>query len=196
MKYMKKFIEHFSTMPVFTARDARLFLIEHGASKEYTYLFITHLIRTNKIRKIKRGVYTFGDDPVLAGFAFYPSYHGLQDALSILNLWEQETNTVLITPLKIRSGVREILGGKVLIRRISRKMFFGFESVKYSDYWIEVSDVEKTLIDFVYFRAPLSKAVLDEMRKRIDRKKLEEYLRRCPERVRKKVRDLLSKKKN
>jgi len=34
------------------------------------------------------------------------------------------------------------------------------------------------------------------MRKRIDRKKLEEYLRRCPERVRKKVRGLLSKKKN
>ena len=191
MKYVKKFFEHFSDTPVFTSRDVRLFLLKQGASKGYVYLFITNLLHSGKIRKIKKGVYTFGDDPMLAGFAFYPSYHGLQNALSVLNLWEQETNTVIITPLKVRSGMREILEGKVLVRRIDRSMFFGFDSVKYFDYWIQVSDVEKTLIDFVYFREPLSKDVLEEIKKRINRKKLDGYLKRCPERIRKKVRMLL-----
>ncbi len=191
MKYVKKFVEHFSDTPAFTARDARMFLLQQGASKEYAYLFITNLLRSGKLRKIRKGIYTFGDDPILAGFAFYPSYHGLQNALSILNLWEQETNTVIITPLKVRSGIREMLGGKVLIRRIDRKMFFGYDSVKYFDYWISVSDVEKTLIDFIYFKEPLSRDVLEEMKKRINRKKLGEYLERCPERVRKKIKALL-----
>ena len=191
MKYMKKFLEHFSDTPVFTSRDARLFLLKQGAGRKYVYLFISNLLRSGKIRKIKKGVYTSGDDPMLAGFAFYPSYHGLQNALSILNLWEQETNTVIITPLMVRSGMREILGGKVMIRRISRKMFFGFDSVKYFDYWIQVSDAEKTLIDFIYFKEPLSKDHLEEIKKRINRKKLDGYLKRCPERVRKKVNAVL-----
>lgn len=193
MKYIKKFLEHFSDTPVFTSRDVRLFLLKQGAGKGYVYLFITNLLRSGRIRKIKKGVYTFGDDPMLAGFAFYPSYHGLQNALSVLNLWEQETNTVIITPLKVRSGMREILGGKVLVRRIDRSMFFGFDSVKYFDYWIQVSDVEKTLIDFVYFREPLSEDVLEEIKSRMDRKKLDRYLKRCPERIRKKVRTLIEK---
>ena len=187
MKYVKKFIEHFSGLPVFTTRDARLFLSGQGASKGYAQLFLANLLKSGRVRRIKKGAYTFGDDPMLAGFAFYPSYHGLQNALSILNLWEQETNTVIITPLRVRSGMREVLGGKVMVRRIGRSMFFGFEAVRYFDYWIQVSDVEKTLIDFVYFREPLGEEVLAEMKKRIDRGKLDKYLKRCPERVGKRV---------
>ena len=187
MKYVKKFIEHFSGLPAFTARDARLFLSGLGASPGYAQLFLANLLKSGRVRRIKKGVYTFGDDPMLAGFAFYPSYHGLQDALSILNLWEQETNTVIVTPLKVRSGMREMLGGKVMVRRISRDMFFGFDAVRYFDYWIQVSDVEKTLIDFVYFREPLGEDTLREMKKRIEMGKLGRYLQRCPGWVKKRV---------
>lgn len=192
MKYIGKFREHFFKVPAFTARDARLFLSQLGAGKEYPYLLLTNLLRKGEIRKLKRGTYTFGNDPMLASFAYFPSYHGLQDALSLLDLWDQETNAVIITPAKARSGMREILGGKVIVKRISRGMFFGFDSIKYFDYWIPVSDVEKTLIDFIYFREPLQEEVLARMKKRINRKKMEEYLKRCPERVGKKVRLLLS----
>jgi len=194
MKYLAKFREHFSDRPVFTIRDAKLFLSEMGASKEYCYLLISNLLKKGEIKKLKRGVYTFGDDPMLAGFAFSPSYHGLQDALSILDLWDQETNTVIVTPLKVRRGVRKMLGGKVIIRRINRNMFFGYTVVRYFNYWIQVSDVEKTLIDFVYFKEPLQPDVLKEMRERMDKKKLEEYLKMCSPGLREKVRETYKKK--
>ena len=191
MRYMERFKERFSSRPVFSITDASLFLTGLGASKGYVYLLISNLLKKGLIKKIKRGVYTFHDDPTLSGFAFSPSYHGLQDALSLLDLWDQETNTVLMTPLKVRIGKRKLLGAPVFIHRIDRRMFFGYSAIRYFDFWIQVSDVEKTLIDFVYFNEPLQPDVLEEMRKRIDREKLESYLERCPARVRKKVLSLL-----
>ena len=193
MKYMKDFMGHFSSFPVFTISDARLFLTARGASQGYVYMLVTNLLRSGRIKKLKRGVYTFGEDPMLAGFAFSPSYHGLQDALSLHNLWEQETNTIIITPRRVRSGMRTILGGNVLVRRIGRSMFFGFESIRYHDVWISVSDVEKTLVDFAYFKEPLDESTLREMSRRMDEEKMGRYLKRCPEWVRRKVSKLLGK---
>lgn len=187
MRYIQKFRKHFSARPVFTIRDAKFFLSELGASKEYQYLLISNLLKKGEIKKIKKGAYTFGIDPSIANFAFSPSYHGLQDALSLLDLWDQETNTIIITPLKVRIGVREILGGKVFVRRIDRSMFFGFDSIRYFDYILPVSDVEKTLIDFVYFKEPLPNTVLKEMKKKIDKGKLNGYLDRCSKFLKRRV---------
>lgn len=187
MKYLKKFKDHFKKVPIFSTRDARLFLSRLGASKEYCYLLLINLEKNGKIKRLKKGKYSFHDDPTLASFAISPSYHGLQDALSLLDLWDQETNTVLITPRMLRNGMRKGFGGKILIRRINRKMFFGFESIRYFEYWIQVSDAEKTLIDFIYFKEPLQKEVLEKIKKKIDKKKLKEYLKKCPNWVRKKI---------
>ena len=72
------------------------------------------------------------------------------------------------------------------------KMFFGFGMMKYYDFWIPVSDVEKTLVDFVYFREPLSKETMLEIKKRIRKEVLEDYLSRCPKRFAGRVRKLLN----
>ncbi len=192
MKYMKKFREHFSKVPIFTTKDARLFLSESGASREYCYLLLINLKAKGEIKRLKNGIYSFHDDPTMAGFAFLPSYHGLQDALSMLDLWDQETNTIIITPRKVRSGMRAAFGEKLFVRRINRKMFFGFESIKYFDHWIQISDVEKTLIDFVYFEEPLQKEVLEEIKKRLDKKKLIKYLKRCSPWLKKRVKNLIT----
>jgi hypothetical protein len=58
------------------------------------------LLRSGRIYKITRGSYTFYDEVQYAGFAFQPFYYGLEDALSLLGLWKQETNPVIITPGK------------------------------------------------------------------------------------------------
>ena len=70
-------------------------------------------------------------------------------------------------------------------------MFFGFEMVKYYDFWIPISDIEKTLIDFVYFKQPLSKETLKEMKKKIRPNIMREYLKRCPKYLSRRVRALL-----
>jgi predicted transcriptional regulator of viral defense system len=147
-KYAKLVREHFKGQPVFSLSSLRVFLAKKGPSKNYSNLLVHNLLRRGEIQRIAKGVYSFQSDASVAGFAFSPFYYGLQEALSLRNLWEQETNPVIITPKKVRPGVRRIMGSNVLVRRIKRKMFFGFDLIKHYDFWIPVSDAEKTIIDF------------------------------------------------
>lgn len=187
MKYIKYVREHFAEKPAFSIRDLRIFLAKKGISKGYAQLLLHNLESSGEIQRITRGFYSFKDDASVSGFAFSPFYYGLQEALSLRNLWEQETNPVIITPKKVRTGVREIMGTNALLRRINRKMFFGFEPVKYYDYWLPVSDIEKTLIDFAYFREPIPKEVERNLVKRSSRDTLKKYLKKCPQYVKDKI---------
>src|SRR3989344_5858572 len=179
MKYMRTVVDGIRQAPVVTRQDLLRLLAKAGASKGYLNLTIHNLLKKGAIKRITRGAYTAFDDVQLAGFAFRPFYYGLQDALSLRNLWEQETVPVIITPRKVRSGIRQFEGANYLIRRIERRMFFGSELIKYGGFWIPVTDAEKTLIDFAYFNEPLPKEALRELRRRIDRKKLASYLKKC-----------------
>jgi len=194
MKYINSAREHFKEKPVFSITDLRIFLSKKGISKNYSKLLIHNLIEKKQVFRLTKGFYSFQKELSVSGFAFSPFYYGLQEALSLRNLWEQETIPVIITPKKIRPGLRKIMDSNVLIRRINRKMFFGFESIKHFGLWIPVSNPEKTLIDFVYFNEPLSEETLKELKKKINRKKLSEYLKKCPENTAKKVKKLLNSK--
>lgn len=191
MKYVAEVRKRFSSAPAFTLTDLRVFLAEMGISAGYLHLLVHHFLSRGEARRIARGVYTFRDDAQVAGFGFRPFYYGLQDALSLRNLWEQETNPVVITPRKVRAGMRKFEGSNYVVRRISRSMFFGHKMEKYSDFWIPVSDVEKTLIDFAYFKEPLEKEALKEIGKRADERVLAGYLLRCPKWVKKRVGKML-----
>ena len=188
MKYLKEFRECFKNLPSFTVRDALLFLVKKGSTKEYAYLFLHNLLEKNELKRITKGVYTFKEETQVVGLAFQPYYYGLQDALSLQDAWEQETNPLVITPRKVRTGVRNFLGNNYVVRRIDRKMFFGFHAMKYGDFWINVSDLEKTLIDFAYFREPLAKEAIEEIKPKLDKIKLSEYLEKSPKRVKELVR--------
>lgn len=180
MKYIAGVRDHFRKVPAFSLSDLKVFLGKKGISTAYLRLLVHNLLAKGELKRISRGVYSFSSETQIVGFGFKPFYYGLQDALSLHNLWEQETNPVVITPRKVRSGVRKFDGSNYVVKRISRKMFFGFETVKYAGFWVPVSGFEKTLIDFVYFRQPLSKDVSKELWKRVNRKKLREYLKQCP----------------
>ncbi|MFH1664068.1 MAG: hypothetical protein ABH986_04655 [archaeon] len=193
MKYINSVRESFRNKPVFSIKDLRVFLAKKRISKDYSNTLIHNMTEKKEISRITKGFYSFKKDLMVSGFAFTPFYYGLQESLSIRNLWEQETNPVIVTPKKVRPGTRKILDSNVLIRRINRKMFFGFELIKHFDLWIPVSDTEKTLIDFAYFNEALPEEALKEIKKQLNKKKLEEYLKKCPETTRKKTRKLLNK---
>ncbi|MFA4907586.1 MAG: hypothetical protein WC602_04925 [archaeon] len=190
MKYIAEFEKRFGRRPSFTIRDCRIFLSKKGISGQYLHALIHNLLKKEKLKRISRGIYTFNSEPAIAGAAFVPSYHGLQEALSIHGLWDQEAGTVIITPRKVRSGLREILGSNVLARRISKRMFFGFEPAIYSNTCIFVSDPEKTIIDLAYFRENISPGVIAEAKKRLDRGKMKKYLARSPPWVGRRIKKL------
>lgn len=185
IKHIAKIRAFFKESPVVTIHSLKNFIKRRD--KRYVYLVISNLLKKGEIKKLTKGFYTIHEETSLIVFCFKPSYLGLQDALSIHNLWEQETNPVVITTRKARQGLRKVLGNNFVLHRISPKYFFGFDYVLYGDFYVPVSDVEKTLIDLVYYRCYIDKETLREFRKRVDKKKLKGYLKGYPLRFQKKV---------
>jgi len=186
MKYTKPFWDSFKEKEIISTRDIKKFLTEKKAPKTYTSTFIKILLKNKKIFKLRHGYYSTKNRTDFLEKTTLPSYHGLQEALSIHKLWTQQTATILITPRKIRTGERGSEGNKIIIRRISRKMFFGYETIKYLDEWITVSDKEKTLIDFVHYNEPLDEETKKELIKSINKEKLKDYLEKTNKIFRKK----------
>ncbi len=191
MKYLKSVRGKFGRRSTFCIRDLRVFLKPKVISGGYLKQLVHNLVKKGEIYRLSRGIYSFHDDSQVIGQAFLPCYHGLQEALSIHGLWEQETNPVIITTRKVRTGLRQFLASNYLVRRMGRKMFFGFGAVRYGGRWIPVSDVEKTLIDFAYYGEPLDRHTRKEMLERIRKPVLAEYLKRCGGLTRKKVEKLM-----
>lgn len=191
MIYENRLREAYEREHTFTKKDILRLFSKEKISNNYLDLLLHNLVRDNKIVRITNGVYSFNKDIMYSVFAYSPAYYGLQEALSLRNLHEQETNPVIITTNKIKPGLRTIQGSNVILRRISRKYSFGTEYIRYYDIDIPVSDYEKTLIDFIYYNEPLSKEVINELKKKIDKTKLQNYLLRYSKRIRDKANLLL-----
>lgn len=149
-------------------------------NSNYAKLLISNLLKSGKIKKVGKGVYTKYNESSLAVFSFKPSYLGLQSALSFHNLWEQETIPVILTTKSVRTGIREIMGTNILTRKINKKYLFGFELSRDGGFYLPYSDIEKTFIDMVVYNQPISEEARGSFKEKIDRKKLEKYLKRYP----------------
>lgn len=154
--------------------------------REYAYVIVNHLLKRGEMRRITKGYYTTHEEPSLLVYCMRPAYIGLQDAMSFHDLWEQETNPIVITARKVRPGVRKVLGQNVLVRRISPRRFFGYDYLTSGDLLLPVSDVEKTFIDMVYFRE-MRKDLVKEFRRKVDREKLGRYLKKYGSNFKKRV---------
>lgn len=186
MKKIDKVRELAQKNPYFTIYEV-LRLIEN---KDYAYLILNQLEKRGEIFRLARGFYSKYDDPSLIVYYFKPAYIGLHDAMSYLNLWEQETITIVITVKNVRRGMRKTLGNNILVRRIKPKYFFGFDLLKVDDIYLPVSDVEKTLIDLIYFKE-WKDEYLKYFRNRVNPKTLKEYLGKYPRRIKEKTLKIL-----
>lgn len=188
MKYLGELREFFAKTPVFSSKDIRT-----QVKGNYRYLLVSNLIKKGEIKKVTRGYYTLFDDPIVSVFCYKPAYIGLQDALSIHDVWEQEGATVIVTTKKVKKGIIDVFGNNVVLHRIKPKYMFGFEIVRYGRFYIPVSDIEKTAIDLVYFNEIPNINTLRDIKKRIDAEKIKKYLERYPKRIRKRVLSFLGK---
>ncbi|MCJ7816270.1 MAG: hypothetical protein MUP55_00285 [Candidatus Aenigmarchaeota archaeon] len=173
MKRLDKIKEYAKRTPAFDTKS----VVRLAGDKDYAYLLLNRLLKTGQIKRITRGYYTIHEEPSLIAYCLKPAYLGLQDAMSLHNLWEQETNPIVLTTRRVRPGIRKVFGSNVIIRRISPKHFFGYDYVRQGEFLLPVSDIEKTFIDMVYFRE-MRKEMAKAFRRRIDREKLREYLKR------------------
>ncbi|MBI2632252.1 hypothetical protein HYW75_04570 [Candidatus Pacearchaeota archaeon] len=185
IKYISKIREFFKESPIVNIESLKKII--GNKKKDYVYLLINNLLKKKEIRRLTKGYYTINDDPSLIVFCFKPSYLGLQNALSFHNLWEQETNPVIVTTRNIRTGIREVFERNVVVKKIDKNYVFGFEYYKDGDFYLPYSDIEKTFIDMVYFRQHIDKETLKNIRKVANYKKLILYLKKYHPVFRKKV---------
>lgn len=191
MKYTKQFLKYFEKFPAFTVKDVKLFLLKNMAEKSYYKIFLHNMIRSKRVFTIERGHYTLHDDPMIAGFAFSPFYYGMETSLTHYKLWDYMTPISIITTNRVRKGSIELFGRNASIRKVQRDKFFGYSMVQYKDTYIPIADVEKTLIDSVYFHSRFSKQVYVKMAKKISKRKLNNYLKCYSKIIKKQVNDLI-----
>lgn len=182
-KYMKKIEELFKKSPIVSFNSVNRIINNKG----YTKQFIRNLMLKGKIKKLTKGYYTLHDDPSLLVLCLQPAYLGLQDALSFHNLWEQETIPVIITTRKVRQGIRNVIGTNVLIRRLNKKYFFGFDYYKVGDFYLPYSDVEKTILDMIYFKENINKKIIKKAKKDKLLLYLKHYSKKLNEGMKKKI---------
>ena len=185
-KYQKRIEELFKKSRVVSYASLKK-LVNGKRNSEYAKQLIRNLILKGVIKNLTKGFYSAEENPELLVFCLQPAYLGLQNALSFYNLWEQETIPVVITSRRVRQGIRKVVGMNVLVRRIEKKYFFGINYAEDSNIYLPYSDIEKTAIDLIYFNEHLSKEVANKIKKRMDKQKLQAYLRHYPERMRKRV---------
>ncbi|MBU3907420.1 MAG: hypothetical protein KKA64_04190 [Nanoarchaeota archaeon] len=162
-------------------------IIGKTKNSNYAKLLVHNLLKKGKIKKIGKGIYTKHDEISLAVFSFKPAYLGLQSALSHHRIWEQETIPVIITAKKVRRGVRSVMGRNILLRNINKKYFFGLEYMEEGNFYLPYSDLEKTFIDMVVFNQKIDEDALKKIKKKINKRKLLNYLKRYPMKIRERV---------
>ncbi len=172
--------------PVFKVSDLKSI---EGISDGYRRVLLHNLLSRGEIVRITRGVYTFHRDADVVCFAFSPSYYGFEDALSIRGLSDQATNPIVMSKRNVRRGPRHFIGRNYLVYHVDKRLFFGYDMVKHNDFWIPVSDPEKTLIDMLYFNYDIRDELWPGILKAISKSKLSEYLGFYSARFRKRVLD-------
>ncbi len=185
-KYVGRIESLFEKSPVVDFKS-----IQRIVPKEYAKVMVHHLLKQGKIIKLSKGIYTKHMDVSLAVFAFKPAYIGLQSALSVYNLWDQETIPVILTTTQVRTGLRSVAGANVLIRKMQQKYFFGYDYIQDGMFYLPYSDKEKTLIDFVVFKQKIQDKALLRLKKEIDVEKLKKYLKHYPQNIQEQVEKVL-----
>ena len=192
--HIDKVIELFNKSPVVDSKSVKRIVRSKKTIKQYSRHILKNLIKQNKIYSLTKGYYTKHDEISLAVFAFQPSYLGLQDALSQHNLWEQETIPIIITSKNVRTGIRKVMERNVYIRKINKKYLYGYEFKRVGNFNFPYSDIEKTFIDMIYFNEKIDVDLINDIKKKLDKKKLNDYLKKYPLKFRKKVERVLKTK--
>ena len=191
-KYLEEIEQYIAKSPVVSFSSIQKKINAQKKVKQYPKQLIRNLIKKNKLQLLTKGYYTAFNEISLSVFCFSPAYLGLQDALSYHHLWEQETIPIILTARKARTGIRKVMGQNILIRHLDSKYYFGIEFSKQNKFALPYSDLEKTLIDLVHFKQPIDLEVKKGFKRRIDIGKLNDYLKKYPSLLRKKVMKVIS----
>lgn len=157
------FLEQVRTLPVFTTKQVSAILGNNSYAKVYLY----RLVERGLVKRLKSGLYTVHDDPVIyATHIYYPSYISLWYAFQ-----HYGTTTQLPTTIEVMAAKKDIVQDVEFIRT---RYPWGYHSIRYGDFNVFIADLEKAVIDAIITgRVPVDE--LKSALRQCNFKKLEEY---------------------
>ena len=188
----------FKNFKTFTFNDVRMVLnVKKEISDKTIQVTLSRMIKSKKLYKITKGIFSLEKRDDIAGFAFSPFYYGGLAALMIRDMLDNQVKIEIMTTRRVKRSFVEIYGGDsaVVLHHIPKKYYFGFEDVKYGNLTIPVSNPEKTLIDLFYYRKKLSMQDYAEVLKHIKMGILAKYLKVYDRRTAKAVTDFIKRYK-
>lgn len=137
-----------------------------GQDKEIINVFLHRQVERGILNRIKKGHYSFDNlNKFQLASTYKNSYLGLHSALEFYGTTTQRFLSIDLIGEKQLQSTKNTLHHKV-----KEELFFGYEKVELDGIWFFVSNLEKTLIDCVYFS---NKVYLSEIREFIRQKKEE-----------------------
>ncbi len=123
-----------------------------GQSKDVVKNKLSLLSKQQKIFHLKKGYYSLNN--IFNKFNFQKLYKNTYIALySALEYYESTTqrfnNLDLITKNILNNQSLDEM--KIIFHNVKKKMFFGFKKIKINNTDVFISNIEKTIIDCVYF---------------------------------------------
>ena len=180
MTIVNEIKNHFSDYPVFTYRDLILYFRGKRIKPSNLTRILSYMKSNGSLYTLKKGVYTFKKNDMVSGFAYAPFYYGLLSALTLRELWTQNSRPEIITIKKVRSNRTPIFDDPkdvIFVHHVPIRYFFGFDIIKYGALKLPVSDPEKTLIDLFYYKVKLPLQNYDGLLRSIEIKKVHKYLK-------------------
>lgn len=168
-------------LPVFTLDDAAKIL---NAKRGYAKLFLHRCTKRGILGSAERGVYYLNkraNEYEVASNILRPSYVSMISALYYYGLTTQIPRNVYVISTKRHTPIKDVLGFKIIFRRIGKTMMFGYH--KEGNGNIFVADPEKAIVDIFYFHDvnDLSEDALEKP-PRIDVDRLVLYAKRSKKR--------------
>jgi len=149
-----------------------------GQSKKIMTVYVNRMCKKNLLFKIKKNSYSISDDVfVVASQLYFPSYLGLSTSLYLNNILSQVVDKIYVVYPRQKKKLK-IFGTEIVFFKLNPKLLFGYKKIKKEDSFIFISDIEKTLIDYLLLNNKLDVELIKDILVKSDILKLEEYLKK------------------
>ncbi|MEW5759026.1 MAG: hypothetical protein AB1755_06140 [Candidatus Omnitrophota bacterium] len=173
--------------------------------KKYSKFVIKKLVYELKVKgwfvPLKRGLYFISDissrdfvniSPIIIAAAFdKDSYVSLDSALSYYGLFEQMLRSVS-SVTKHRSRKYVFQDNTYRYLKINKKLYFGFTTENIEGCYVKVAELEKVILDYLYFKngtyaIDLLLEKLQKAKEKINFQKFIDYAKKFPEATKRKL---------
>jgi predicted transcriptional regulator of viral defense system len=152
-----------------------------------TRVYMHRLVKKDLAIWIKKGVISFVDNNyIIASQLIEPSYISLYSSLFYFGLVEQQPNKISVVNTKNSFYFKK---QNIYYHKIKPDLFFGYKTYDLEGAYINIANVEKAVLDALYYNV-FSKKNVVELKNKLNYNLLKKYSLKYPKRIKKLIKDV------